>query len=225
MKRATQIATLAVGMFLGSQAAAATQIFNWEVRATFDSVGSIGGVVIDNKEFVISGQTTTALSDTPWDNDPITAPLDLSTLSLSFDGSGIGTLDTASFFTYGLLGTDAQMQAPPIFRFSQNGDFQADSNLDSILFQMDFGGVDTWVGFGGEGGKRVGITTTLIDTVNNKDVVDFSENNILQSLNQNNNTRTSTVAPVPLPAGGWLLISALGGLVLTRLRRRDGDHG
>lgn len=217
-------AAIAFGVLVAGPAAAATQFFDWEMRATFDSVGAIGGVAIDAKEVVISGQTTTDLSDSPWASNPITAPLDLSSVTLRFDGADIGaSLDTTSFFTYGLLGGDAQMRPAPEFRFNQSGDFGADEPFESIVFKMDFGGVDTWIGFGGQGGKRVAITTALVTTPTNADVVDFSLAATLQQLTENNNMRSFSVvnvAPIPLPAGLWLLLSAFGGLALLRRRGR-----
>lgn len=207
--------------------AAAASFFTFDVTATFTGV-TIDGVEV-NKPFRISGQSAPLSLALPWDGSAVDVQLVTSSVELSYDGGpGVGL----SFkpFTFGILGEDVTPNDPATFRFTRTSgqiDFRPITPVDSLGFETLFGDVATWVGFGGglinepgptgTGGRRFAITTTI-----DNGVVQFGVNDVLQSLTYAQNTRTATLvtAPatvIPLPAAGWLMLAALGGLGALRL--------
>lgn len=203
--------------------AAAASYFEFEIRGTFaDAV--IDGTPID-QEFVITGRTTTGLTGAPWADNPVIAPVDISSLSVTYGGSPLAATYDAGPFTYGLLGTDAVPNDPSLFEFRRDPDtgaidVRAQTPFDSISFQTLLGGRDAWFGFGGEGGQRMGLTIEKVDGV-----VQYGEDLILGRLRPGQTTRSAILidhgpTPIPLPAAGWLLVSAVAGLAAAGARRR-----
>lgn len=206
--------------------AAAASFFEFDLRATFS------GVEIDDTpiggQFVLTGNTTTALSGTPWDDNPVSAPVDLSSLLLTYNGAAIGATLYGGPWNYGMGGTNVS-NSPQTLEFRLSG---GDIGIgvatipDSIVFQTDDFGIRTWVGFGGgvgDGGRNWGITIAQDDD----GVVRFGDGELLQRLGAIDpaNIRTATLvtptaAPIPLPAAGWMLLAGLAGLALTATRRR-----
>lgn len=197
------------------------------MAGTFAGV-TIGGETID-QEFVLSGRTTTALTGTPWSDNPVDAPVAMDSLTLTYGGADIGaTLSTNDYF-FGNLLSPATPNNPAIFTFNETGgeiDFRPATPLDSIAFETSFGGVDTWIGFGGTvvdepgiGGRNMGITIT-----GDPGAVDFKQGTALDILRgaQDETFRTASLQPIPLPAAGWMMLAALGGLVAMGRRRQAG---
>ena len=206
--------------------AAAASFFTFEMAGTFDT--EIGGETVD-QEFVLSGRTTTALTGTPWAANPVNAPVAMDSLTLTYDGTDIGATLSSDAYFFGNLVSPATPNNPAIFTFNETAggiDFRPATPQDSIVFQTTFGGVDTWIGFGGTvtdepgiGGRNMGITTELTG-----DAVDFKEDTALDiRLGAEGETlRTATLQPIPLPAAGWMMLAALGGLVAMGRRRQAG---
>lgn len=216
-------AALPLGALLAGPAAAAP-FFTFEIEGTFQNV-TINGVAID-QPFVISGRSTTALSDTPWDVNTITAPLDLDSVSLSYGGAVVAIVIDDSFWTYGLVGADVQTTMPPHLSFRRDPstdtiDVMAATVTDSFGFAFDLAGTPTWLGFGGASGRNLGLTIVQRDGV-----VQYGDSDIAGRLLAAQNMRSvdlvgQGVAPIPLPAAGWLLVSGLAGLGVAGLRRRE----
>lgn len=209
--------------------AAAASFFSFEVRATFSGV-VIGSETVD-QEFVLSGRTTPT-APFGWNGSAVELTLDMSSLSLSYAGSPIGA-SSFGLFTYGVLGGEFAPNNPATFRFTDTGggiDFRPVTALDSLLFAMQFDGIETRVGFGGsaagaigegptgQGAARFSITTATTAS----GAADFTDGILLQRLDPDVNSRTATYTPIPLPAAGWLLLTALGGLSALRRRRAAG---
>ncbi len=205
--------------------AAAASFFTFEMAGTFDT--EIGGETVD-QEFVLSGRTTTALTGTPWAANPVNAPVAIDSLTLTYDGTDIGATLSSDAYFFGNLVSPATPNNPATFTFNQSGgviDFRPDTPQDSIVFETTFDGVKTWIGFGGTvtddiiGGRNMGITTTFDDGA-----VDFKEGTALEILRaaEGETFRTASLQPIPLPAAGWMMLAALGGLVAMGRRRQAG---
>ena len=206
--------------------AAAASYFEFDLRATFS------GIVIDGQDidgqFVLTGQTTPAINGTPWDDNPVTAPVDVSTLLLTYNGAEIGASFYTGLWNYGQGGTNAT-NTPPELEFRLSGGeigVGVATIPDSMAFQTDHFGIRTWLGFGGgagDGGRNWGITIQQDEG----DIVRFGDGEILQTLNaiNPNNIRSATlvqptVSAIPLPAAGWMLLAALAGLAAAGTRRK-----
>lgn len=139
--------------------AAAQQFFTFEIGGTFNNV-TIGGVNID-QPFLVTGRTTTALSGTPKVDATVTAPVQ--SMTLTYGGTEIGNFFSGDF----KIGqTTLTANDPPVLTFNYSGsgdDFGVRAfGSNSFLFQMEFGGVQTWFGFGGgvnDDGSRLRLTT------------------------------------------------------------------
>lgn len=225
---AAATATAALAATLAAVPAAAGPLFSFEIRGTFNNA-VIDTTPIDG-EFLIQGQTlTTGHSGVPG-SGPVTAPLDTASLTLSYDGSVVATGLYGGAGGYGSPGglVVVTTNMPPIFSFSGPAggpfDLGPETNADSIMFEFTLAGTTTWLGFGGAG-RNMGITIDQDDDgVARFDEPRWLARNLLGGrpgdvIRTVSYTPASDIAPIPLPAAGWLLLAALGGLAALRRRR------
>ena len=104
------------------------------------------------------------------------------------------------------------------------------NGLNGLPFALRFGGdddgEDAWLGFGGDEGARLRLTTASSGS-GTALVVDLSQNVAAGDLFGPDVTRTAGFAGmqtgvIPLPAAGWLLLLGLGALALAGRPRRRG---
>lgn len=227
MHRLLRIAVLPIA-FAAAPASAAT-LFDFEIRGTFSGV-TIAGSLVD-EEVTISGSS----APTTWDgSSPVVADILPGSLTLRYGGVDIGAVQETGPFFYGLLGSAQTTAVPPQFLFGINSsgdlDFRPNTAVDSILFATSHFGTPAWIGFGGsiagqsgpgaQGARRLSITTAI-----SGGVVQFGPSAILQTLEGDETARVASAtfaAPIPLPAAGWLLLAAMGGLATLARRRVTG---
>ena len=194
--------------------ATAQQFFDFTLTVNFAAVGPgeshstsknvtpvINGTTVD-KDFVLTGRTTTALSATPWQESNISAPIDVDSLALTYGGEVLPFTPYTGLWTFGTQG-NSQTNEPPVFSFGEsNGviDLRANTIQDSLVLQTSFGDVATWLGFGGattvpgstDGSRRWGITIDSAD-----DVVQFGDNEILGRIAPQDGRSQRDVSLVP----------------------------
>ena len=226
-------ATLPLCVLLASPAVA-QQFFNFELTSTFEGLAppAPGAKPVLNDPddgidttFIISGQTF-APSGTLAIGNPVTAAVNLSTVSLSVSGR-LPDAAPALFLekaTYGMLGENFTMKAAPVFRFTETASgigIRSDQPLDSLVFELSFDVTPPWFGFGGQPGTNTALTTTRGEAFGEPNIVDFSV-----SFRSDNITAQTSATLVPEINGSAFayiafIFGALGLLLYSGAGRRE----
>lgn len=186
------VALAAVAVTSPDKVSAATIVFTHEGSSSTPITGTLDGTAFSTTGFVIE-----AVADTD-DIESFGSGVSIDHLSATIEILGLGTYDFLS----------------PTRTFS---------NISSQVVGFSRGGL-----FGSDlfnGPRDIGpdLLSNFGPASGNGNIIQWTQDDILTSagiLNLNNAsitaTFTATVAAVPLPAAGWLLVAAVGGLAVAR---------
>lgn len=187
-----------------------------------------------------SAHAATVTFAAPWTGTQGGGVSDLGSFALSLGGAGSFTVDPGSsgnFFDFtfagsGTFGTTNNSYSGYYFLRSYSaGDVigagtltthtSANGDWDTILASNNTAGVwgathSGYLGFIGDAG-HYGYLDYVFERVGSQSTISFFSG-AYESVAGASITIPSGVAPVPLPAAGWMLLAGLGGLALTRRR-------